>query len=235
MIFVTSDLHLSFSSDKPMHVFGEHWRDHYIKIEKNWREKVNDNDTVVIVGDISWAMKLDDAKVDIDWISELPGKKIISKGNHDYWWGSLSKMGAYFPDISFLQNNSYIVENIGIIGTRGWTPPSNPENTELDNKIYARELQRLKLSITDLQKKPEFNSLNEIYCFIHYPPFDDYSHTSPLADIIYEFNENSEVKITKVLFGHVHSSHEKVRQGRKNNIDFMLITCDYCDFSVIRL
>ena len=113
-LYAISDLHLAFNADKPMDIFGQKWFEHHEKIKASWIEKIKDEDTVLIAGDISWAMKSEDSKGDLDWISSLPGKKIISKGNHDYWWGSISKLNKMYEDTKFLQNNFYVYKDYAI-------------------------------------------------------------------------------------------------------------------------
>ena len=152
-LYAISDLHLAFTTDKPMDIFGEKWIKHDEKIKENWISKIKKEDTVLIAGDISWSMKSSDSKGDLDWINDLPGKKIISKGNHDYWWNTLKKMREFiydnkFDNIDFLYNNSFEYENIAIVGTRGWAFGDSDE----DMKMNHREAERLKLSINDAVK-----------------------------------------------------------------------------------
>eukprot|EP00831_Metopus_contortus_P037941 TRINITY_DN2987_c0_g1_i2.p2 TRINITY_DN2987_c0_g1~~TRINITY_DN2987_c0_g1_i2.p2 ORF type:complete len:246 (-),score=57.83 TRINITY_DN2987_c0_g1_i2:97-834(-) len=122
-LYTISDLHLGFNVEKPMDIFGEIWKGHSDKIKKNWLKKISKNDMILIAGDISWSLKADDSVYDLDWIDALPGKKIISKGNHDYWWTSISKLNAMYDNTKFLQNNYYTYENYAICGTRGWSCP----------------------------------------------------------------------------------------------------------------
>ena len=115
-LYAISDLHLALSTDKPMDIFGGHWVNHDEKIKKNWENKITEEDTVLIAGDISWSMKHEDSKMDLDWVNSLPGKKIISKGNHDYWWNSISKLNAMYDNTKFLQNNFYTYNDYAICG-----------------------------------------------------------------------------------------------------------------------
>ena len=168
-IFAIADLHLSFSTDKPMNIFGDIWKNHSEKVKKNWLEKVKDEDTVVIPGDFSWSMYLKDAKADFEYLNQLPGQKILLKGNHDYWWSTLNKMNDFLKqnnisNIKFLYNNSYLVEDKIIIGTRGW----NILDYDNKKKLIKRENARLELSINDAIKK--YGNKNEIIAFMHYPP-----------------------------------------------------------------
>ena len=168
-IYAIGDLHLSFSQNKPMNIFGDNWNGHADKIRKNWIEKVNKEDFVVLPGDFSWAMYLKDTYKDFEYLEKLPGNKILLKGNHDYWWSGLSKMNEYlkennFNNINFLYNNSYLVEDTIISGTRGW----NLTDSEDNEKMLNRECIRLKLSLEDGINK--FGRNKEIIVFMHYPP-----------------------------------------------------------------
>ena len=145
-IYAISDLHISTSTDKPMDVFGGNWVGYLDKIRSDWAEKVAENDLVLIGGDISWAMNIDEAKVDIDTISDLKGKKILIKGNHDYWWSGITKVRDMLPnDFYALQNDSLRFDGVVVCGSRCWSVPGSPEFTEQDKKIYLREIERLKL------------------------------------------------------------------------------------------
>ena len=147
-IYTISDLHLSFGTDKPMNIFGKKW-DHYEeKIEQNWRSKVKEEDVVILAGDFSWAMYLDEAIQDFAYLDRLPGKKIMLKGNHDYWWETLSKLNQFveangFHNIHFLYNNFYDVGDFVICGAKYWQYEEGQDN----DKIFNRELQRAKLSL----------------------------------------------------------------------------------------
>ena len=174
-IYTIADLHLSFYEDKPMDIFGRNWKNHEEKIKKHWIENVKENDLVILPGDFSWSMYLKDTIKDFEFINNLPGKKILLKGNHDYWWETLRKMRDFlkknnFENIDFLYNNSYQFENKVIVGTRGWS--MNETIAEDNQKMMNREAMRLELSINDGIK----NSTNllennkEMIAFFHYPP-----------------------------------------------------------------
>ncbi len=211
-IFVIGDLHLGFSCDKPMHIFGEHWRDHHEKIKQDWLAKVSTDDLVILAGDTSWASSFKEAAPDLTWIDKLPGQKLLLKGNHDYWWQTLKKMRGVYPTLEYLQNDSYVYGDYVIVGARGWEIG--------DNKIYKRELIRLRLS---MESAP---SDKEKICILHYPPFDENGERTEVIDIIEEF------KVKRVYFGHIHSNHEAVKQGRYNDCEYALIACDYTDFKL---
>lgn len=233
MIYVIGDLHLGFSVDKPMDIFGKNWEGHSEKIKQNWLSKVNNEDTVILPGDFSWGIDLEESKFDFEFLNELPGKKILLKGNHDYWWTTVKKMEKFlkdnnFENISFLYNNSYIVENKVIVGTKGWTTINY--NAEDNYKILKRECGRLELSIKDAIKN--FGEVKEIIAFMHYPPF-------------YKEEVNEEIDFIKILkkygikkcyYGHLHGeSHKDAIEGLVDGIEFRLISSDYLNFDLIKL
>ncbi|HHO75977.1 MAG TPA: hypothetical protein ENN05_06065 [Deltaproteobacteria bacterium] len=195
-IFAISDLHLSFEADKPMDIFGPAWADHPARIKENWERLVSQDDVVLVPGDISWAMRMIDAEKDIAFIDELPGRKIIIKGNHDYWWASLSKLKKFVPEsIIPLQNTAIAFENIGIAGARLWIDPGlNLEKTsEEDRKIWERELLRLKQSLGALP-----GELDTRIIMTHFPPISLDGSTGKAVDIASSFGCDIWV------FGHMH-------------------------------
>ena len=151
-IYAIADLHLSFSAEKPMDIYGGQWINHTEKVKNNWEAVITEEDTIIIPGDTSWALQFDDAVVDLKWISELPGKKVLIKGNHDLWWNSISKLNALFPNMVFLQNSFYEAEGYAICGSRGWICPGDDDFTPHDEKIYKRELGRMRLSLESAAK-----------------------------------------------------------------------------------
>ena len=226
-IYTIGDLHLSFGVDKPMDVFG--WGNHSEKIKDNWEKKVSDNDTVILPGDFSWAMYLEESLLDFNFLNNLPGKKILSKGNHDYWWTTVTKMKNFlkdnnFENIDFLYNNSFLVENKIIVGTRGWvTNLKSDENI----KILKRENERLKLSITDGINK--YGNKSEIIAFIHYPPFSAPEECS-FIEILKEYN------IKKCFYAHLHGdSHKDAVEGIIDGIEFKLVSSDYLGFDLLNV
>lgn len=230
-IYVIGDLHLSFSVDKPMDIFG--WGNHSEKIKNNWIEKVKKEDTVILPGDFSWATYLPDTYEDFKYLNSLPGKKIISKGNHDYWWTTITSMNKYlkennFENISFLYNNSYLVENKIITGTRGWV---NNWQSEENRKILKRENDRLKLSIEDGIKK--FGENKEIIVFIHYPPFYKESLIPEEIDFIKTMKKYN---IKKCYYAHLHAdSHKDAVEGIIEEIEFKLVSSDYLKFNLLKI
>lgn len=222
-LYIIGDLHLSFSTNKPMDVFGAKWRQHHVRLKDNWLATITPEDTVIIAGDISWAIDLKEAFVDLAWLDALPGKKILLRGNHDYWWSTLKKMRGHFDTIEFLQNNSFVVDDVVIVGTRGWNVPLSPESNEQDIKVFERECHRLELSLAsapvDLPK----------VAVLHFPPFDEKGRKSKLNTML----ENSDVK--HVYFGHIHSHHHLVNQGAIDGVWYQLISGDYIDFMPVSI
>ena len=147
-VFAIADLHLSLTTNKPMDVFGAGWQDYVARLEEAWRDAIGPEDTVLIPGDISWGISMEEALADLTFLDQLPGMKILSKGNHDYWWGTNKKVEDFMAEhglhtMKVLKNNGFVVENVLVAGTRGWLLPENPESKEADQKIYVREVGRL--------------------------------------------------------------------------------------------
>lgn len=224
-IYAIGDLHLSKSSNKPMDIFG--WIGHKEKIFEDWILKVTDEDLVIIAGDTSWAISLDEAKADLDEIEALPGKKIVIKGNHDYWWASLSKMNKLYESITFLHNTAYEFGDYVISGTRGWICPNETKFEEADQKIYEREAQRLKNS---LEAALRFKD-KEIIVALHYPPTNDKFENSMFTNLFKEYN------VHKVVYGHLHGQEafKLGLQGEMDSIEYHLVSCDFLDFSIKRI
>lgn len=230
-IYAISDLHLSFSTNKPMNIFGDNWDNHEKKIKDNWLKTVNSNDTVLLPGDFSWGMNFEEAKPDFEYLNALPGKKIMLKGNHDYWWGTVNKIKEFmqennFNDIDVLYNNSFLIEDKIICGTRGWTINGNDEENE---KIYKRELLRLEISLNDGINK--YGEDKEIIVCMHYPPTnEDLMENSEFIKIMKKYN------VKKCLYGHLHGeAHKEAIEGNICGIDVRLVSCDYTDFNIIKI
>jgi predicted phosphohydrolase len=226
-LFAISDLHLSLGGEKPMDIFGSEWADHHLKIKENWGKIVSDDDVVILGGDLCWAMKLEDAQQDFAFVHQLPGKKVLFKGNHDYWWQSYSKVVRALPESLYaVQNNYFAYENgIAICGTRGWTIPGE-YSTELDGKIFKREKMRLELSLGQAQN----DGYEKFIVTLHYPPFIRYEEDEGFAKIMKKYN----VKIC--LYGHLHGAdHQRAYTGEKEGIKYYFISCDYLGFKPLRL
>lgn len=227
-IFAISDLHLSLGGDKPMDIFGSKWDDHIEKMKSRWNSIITENDIVVIPGDISWATYIDDAVCDFDYINNLNGKKLILKGNHDYWWTTQNKMNLFleknsFNTIKILQNSAYLYNGTAICGTRGWTIPSAESNSE-DRKIFEREKQRLILS---LESAKALNP-NRIIVAMHYPPIDKNNINYDLLNIMKEY------KVSECVFGHLHAAaHANAPVGTFSEIKCRLVSCDYLNFTPV--
>lgn len=218
-LFAIADTHLSLGTNKPMDSFPG-WNDYVARLGNDWNSIVKEEDTVVIAGDISWAMNFDELYEDFSFLNDLNGKKIIVKGNHDYWWNTLSKMNKFiaennFDSINILQNNSYDVEGISVCGSRGWMFESSEEH---DEKILSREVGRIKMSLDSAVNE------NRIL-FLHYPPITTNSSCNEILDTLKEYG------IKKCFYGHLHGMATKYAfEGEYDGIDFKLISADRLSF-----
>ncbi len=224
-IYAIADLHLSLTSEKPMDVFGEAWRGHTEKLERNWRDTVAEDDLVLIPGDISWAMQLNAALPDLLFLGALPGKKILIKGNHDYWWSAIGRVRAALPaGMRALQNDSFAEDGVGICGSRGWLCPGSGNFTADDEKIYKRELDRLSLSICSL---PDVETK---IAMLHYPPFADKDRGSGFTERF----EAAGVQIA--VYGHLHGeANRNAFEGERNGIVYHCVAADKLDFTPKRI
>ena len=228
-LYIIGDLHLSFGTDKPMDIFGGNWENHTEKLKRDWIEKVNQEDTVILAGDFSWATYLQDTYNDFCYIKELPGKKILLKGNHDYWWTTVTSMRNYlkengFENIDFLYNNSYEIDNKIIVGTRGWAL-NDTENAE---KMISRETARLELSIKDAIEK--YGEDKEIICVIHYPPIMKNNLRNKFTELMKKYN------IKRCYYAHLHgASHKEAVEGIIDGIEYKLISGDFLDFKLVKI
>lgn len=221
-IYAIGDLHLPGGLDKSMERFG--WIDHKEKIFSDWAQKVSEEDLVLLAGDISWAMTLDQAKGDLDEISAMKGQKVMIRGNHDFWWSGIGKMQKQFPKIRFLQNNCHIYGEYAICGSRGWICPNDVYFKDQDIKIYHREAHRLRLSLEEARKK----KAEKIIAMIHYPPTNDKKEKSLFTDLFEEYN------VEKVIYGHLHgeNSFSAGVKGHWDGREYFLVSCDYLDFQI---
>ena len=232
-IFVIGDLHLSFNNPKPMDIFGENWAGHEEKIRNNWIENVNENDLVILPGDFSWETYLADTKNDFEYLNNLPGKKLLLKGNHDYWWTTLNSMRTFlkendFTNIDFLYNNSYEFDDKIICGTRGWSIIDD----ETDKKLINRELIRLEISLQDAINK--FGNDKEIIVFMHYPPIIKAKIVAEeemqFVDLMKKYN------VKRCFYGHLHgASITDAVEGNIEGIDFKLVSADGLDFKLLKI
>ncbi|RVU54819.1 metallophosphoesterase [Anaerosphaera multitolerans] len=222
MIWAIGDLHFDSTGEKPMDVFGSKWENHEEKIISHWKEVVASDDLVLLPGDISWALKLKESEEDLKKIDSLPGKKIISKGNHDYWWSSLSKLKAMeLSTIEFLHNNSYVYKDVGIYGTRGWISKDTQGFNEKDETIYLRELNRLKNSLESNKE------VSKKIVMIHYPPFNQDLVPNEFAEVMSEYG------VDICIYGHLHSEgHKFVVEGVIGGVEYRCVSSDYVDFKL---
>ena len=228
-IYAISDLHLSTTSDKPMDVFGSNWEGHFEKIKYDWESKVTDDDVVLIAGDLSWAMKLDDGLIDLKLLASLPGKKVFIRGNHDYWWNGITKLRDNAPNDSFyfLQTDAVKIGNFVIAGSRGWTCPGSPDFSEQDEKLYLRESERFHLAIADAKAKLEEG--DKLIAMIHYPPFNLKTDDTLFTRL---FEEN---KVEKAVFGHSHGAAYFPLKTEKRGVEYILTACDKIGFSLVKI
>lgn len=222
--FAISDLHLSFTSNKPMDRFGSHWYRHWEKVESAWKTQIQTDDLVLLPGDHSWALKLEEAVPDLEFIQNLPGHKVLTKGNHDYWWQSLAKIRKRFPGLHFLQNDAIRIGPFAICGTRGWDlPGSEGFDDPDDEKIYRRELERLKLALQALD--PEASCR---IAMLHYPPLFPYRRQSQFTQLL------EDARIDVCVYGHLHKSNgHRPFQGRQGGVSYYLVSCDMVEFEPV--
>lgn len=228
-IYAISDLHMSASVNKPMNVFGASWDNYLERVISDWEEKVADEDLVLMPGDFSWAMKPEEVKADFDALSGLKGQKVILRGNHDYWWNTLNQVKSILPEKFYaLQNDALRFEDTIICGTRGWVCPGAEKLTEHDKKIYAREVERLKLS---LKKMSEMRTdTDRVVCIMHYPPFNVYRDESDFIRLFIEYG------IKTVVYGHLHGKDCRADKYIKRfGIDFHLVSTDIVEHKLVKL
>lgn len=225
-LYALSDLHLAFNCEKPMDIFGDKWINHHEKIKENWIKEVKESDTVLIAGDISWSMRMEHGIEDLKFIENLPGKKILVRGNHDYWWTSINKLNSMFVNMKFVQNNYFVYEDYAICGSRGWVLKNSAKFDSHDKKIYDRELLRLRLSLDEAVNA----GYEKIICMIHYPPVFPNSLNNEFTDVFEEYN------VEKVIYGHIHGGGlSNVFEGTINGVEYILTSCDYINFAPIKI
>lgn len=229
-VFAIADLHLAISVEKPMDVFGGRWQDYMTRLEENWNSVVSGNDYVLIPGDISWATYLSTANDDFAFIDRLPGKKIISKGNHDYWWTTLNKLNAYinehgFETLRFLNNDCCIAEDMAVCGTRGWKCPGDENFSDEDLKLYNREIVRLEISLECARKlgKP-------VTAMLHYPPFSRNLGASGFTELL------SKYEVRKCVYGHLHGEYSRnAFTGMRDGTEYSFVAADHLQFMPLKI
>lgn len=229
IIFAISDLHLSFAKPKPMDIFGEHWKDHPEKIARNWDGIVSSEDVVLVAGDISWAMKLDEAMPDLEYIARRPGHKFLVRGNHDYWWSrqSTSKIQRMIdPSITLLQGTSAVVGDVGIGGTRGWRLEDYGLEgpAQGDRKIYDRELGYFRRALSSIPP-----NVRTKVAMLHYPPFDLSLKPNDFREVLEEY------RVDILVYGHVHTGTGSHIEGDVGGIRYFLASVDHTGFKPVPL
>ena len=243
-IFALSDLHLTFQCDKPMDVFGEHWDDYEKRILDDWNSKVGDDDVGIIAGDISWAMRMSETQKDFEFIGKLRGTKIIVRGNHDYWWSTITKVRENLPAKTFaLQNDSVKVGEVVFCGTRGWrVPERHQKQSAEDKKILDREVLRFEMSLKDAARHCEehFPERSEgkadeaipirTVAILHYPPFNSMRDDSPFTALCEKYG------VSACVYGHLHGKQVRAEAvTEKRGVKYYLTSCDQVGFKVVEI
>jgi predicted phosphohydrolase len=209
-----------------MDIFGDRWVRHHEKIRNEWQQTVAADDWVLLPGDISWAMRLEEAKPDLEFLGELPGRKIIIRGNHDYWWSTISKVRKILPPgMHAIQNDSILIGDIAICGTRGWNCPGGHDFGEHDQQIYEREVSRLELSLQTADRRAK-----EKWVMLHYPPVNEKHQDSGFLETMRKHS------VTVCIYGHLHGDgHRNALLGERDGIRFQLASSDYLNFKPLQL
>ena len=225
-IYAIGDLHLPGGDHKPMNVFGAHWEGHFLRIAQDWQSRVGEEDVVLIPGDISWAMQTEDAMDDLRSIGELPGRKILLRGNHDYWWCGISRLRELLPRGMYaVQNDAMLLEDTAFCGTRGWTLPG-PNSAPEDEKIYRRELLRMEMSLDRAVKL----GAGRLVVLCHYPPLGEGAAETPLSALLEKY------PVDDVVYGHLHGpSLRGAVNGVYRGIRYHCVSCDGLDFRLLKL
>ena len=238
-LYAIADLHLSTlaSTNKSMEVFGRRWDGYIERLKNNWTHLVNENDTVVIPGDVSWALSLEESESDMRFLDSLPGKKIIGKGNHDFWWATMTKHTAFFEkhsitSIDFLFNNAHYAEGYIIAGTRGWfcdeEAKNAPDNADFE-KLVNREKIRLEMSLKAAEALLREHPEAEILAFMHFPPFWNGKASDSLIELLHKYG------VKRVWFGHIHGNYTIPRTFTYDGIEMTLISADHLEFIPLRV
>ena len=222
-IYAIGDLHLPGAQSKPMDVFGAHWEGHFEKIEQDWRSRVQPEDLVLVPGDLSWAMTLEEATPDLRRICALPGHKLLLRGNHDYWWSSLTRVRAMLPEGNWaLQNDARMIGDAVFCGTRGWNVISETSTDAQNLKIYRREVMRLELSLKDAAAKAQGRP---IVCMLHFPPFGEKKESSGFTELLESYGVHT------CVYGHLHGEGIRAAfEGERGGVRYKLVSCDSLGF-----
>lgn len=228
-LFAIGDLHLDSSQSKPMSVFGSRWENHRDRLRACWMDSITHTDVVLLPGDISWAMRLSEADLDLSFIADLPGRKVLLRGNHDFWWSSIGKVRSRLPQGMFaLQNDAFVLEKSVIAGSRGWLIPTKETPlTAEDEKVYIREVSRMELSLEAARLKGEGRP---IIVMMHYPPIQKNNMSNGFTNLF------SRYKVQKVVFGHIHNALPCERASKQENgVTYQLVSADSLDFMPFRI
>lgn len=228
-IFAIGDMHLAGGTDKTMDRFGDHWRDHDRKIFGAWEHLAQDDDLLLIAGDTSWAMRLNDALADLNRIGAMRGRKLMLKGNHDYWWESLAKMRRVVdPSIDFLQASSVIINRVALAGTRGWMCPNDSFFEDTDRRIYEREVGRLRAALASLKGKTD--DYDHLIIALHYPPTNDRHEPSGFTELIDQHQADF------CVYGHLHGEAIKTALvGLRQRTRYHLVSADAIAFTPLEI
>ncbi len=228
-LFALADLHLSLGADKPMDVFGEIWRDHPRRMAQAWDTAVGPEDTVLLPGDLSWGKNLAEAAPDLEWIGDRPGSKLLLRGNHDSWWSSAARAREALPvGCVILQNDSHRVGERVVVGSRGWTAPGDPLADANDQRVFRRELERLRLSIVHADRT-HGRELPRI-AMLHYPPWIDGREPTPVVDLLRRGG------VRTVVYGHLHGKdHALAVRGERDGMMFHFVAADAVDFAPVEI
>lgn len=221
MIYAISDLHLGFSTNKKMDIFGDIWLNHYKKIENNWQKIIKEDDLVILTGDTSWAMNLEDAKIDLNFIQKLNGHKIIGYGNHDFWFNSQNILNNIYSSITFLKRNYVVYNDYIICAIKGSMCPNEISFTQNDDKLYKKEIKKFRNLLLEIKN---IYPQKEIILITHYPPTNDKLEVSSYIDIINNFN------IKTIIYGHLHNNFDMCIKGKFQGATYYLTSCDFLNF-----
>ncbi|MFH1809117.1 MAG: metallophosphoesterase [Pseudomonadota bacterium] len=229
-LFAIADLHLSHGSNKPMDVFGAAWQDHVARMAEAWDRCVGDDDLVLCPGDLSWALRLDEAAADLEWIAARPGTKILGRGNHDYWWSSIGKVRAALPERCLaLQNDAIVVGEWVIAGSRLWSQPGTSEFGPDDDKILRREVQRLEMSLQVGRQLA--GASGSLIAAVHYPPFAPDGSCSAFTELLERYS------VALCVYGHLHgpAAHRTAVEGSRQGVHYRLVASDHLEFTPLKI